>query len=236
METTKIKQSERIQTSFLNPLEKKVLIWIGNRMPEWVTSDMLTWFGVFGAFLGGLGYVIANVTHEVNWIWLCSLGLVFNWFGDSLDGTIARVRNRQRPLYGYYLDHNIDCVCEFFLFVGFGLSGMIHFWVALLAFIFYLQLEVYVAINAKIKNEFKLTYSGFGPTELRVLIIIINCFLMYVPAFHQPATVYILLGKEVELFMADWFGLLLNAFLIFSYLTSFFKDLKYFDKLDPLKK
>jgi len=231
-----IKQSQRIQTSILNPIELKILVWLAKRMPSWVTSDMLTWFGVFGAFLGGLGYVIANVTHEVNWIWLCSLGLFFNWFGDSLDGNLARVRNRQRKLYGYYLDHNIDCVCEFFLFVGFGLSGMLHFWIPLLAYIFYLQLEVYVAINAKIKNEFKLTYGGFGPTELRVIIIILNIFLMYVPQFHEPAKVYMLLGKEVEMFYLDWVGAAIAFILMVIYLVSFFKDLNYFAKLDPLKK
>lgn len=231
-----IKQSERIQTSILNGVERKVLVRLARLMPRWVTSDMLTWFGVFGAFLGGLGYVLANVLHEVNWIWLSSLGLFINWFGDSLDGTIARVRNRQRKLYGYYLDHNIDCVCEFFLFVGFGLSGMLHFWMPLLAYIFYLQLEVYVAINAKIKNEFKLTYGGFGPTELRVIIIILNIFLMYVPAFHQPATMYNLLGKEVEMFMLDWVGAVITVILMITYLTSFFKDLKYFDRIDPLIK
>lgn len=231
-----IKQSQRIQTSVLNGLEKKVLVWLASRMPEFVTSDMLTWFGVFGSFLGGLGYVIANVTHTPMWIWLSSLGLFFNWFGDSLDGSLARVRNRQRKLYGYYLDHNIDCVCEFFLFVGFGLSGMIHFWIALLAYIFYLQLEVYVAINAKIKNEFKLTYGGFGPTELRVIIVILNCFLIYMPVFHQPATTYVLLGKNVEMFMLDWYGGAIAFILMVIYLVSFFKDLKYFAKIDPLQK
>ena len=117
-----LKQSTRIQTSLLNGAEKKALVWMASRMPQWVTSDMLTWFGLFGSFLGGLGFFLTH--YSIYWLWLSCLGLVINWFGDSLDGTIARVRNTQRPLYGYYLDHNIDTVTEAFMFIGAGLSPL----------------------------------------------------------------------------------------------------------------
>ena len=103
---------------------------MAERMPRWVTSDMLTAVGVLGSVVVCLGYMLSR--FNVNWMWLASFGFLINWFGDSMDGSIARVRKAQRPLYGFYLDHNIDCVCEFFMFVGFGLSGMCNLWVALL--------------------------------------------------------------------------------------------------------
>ena len=117
-------QSKRIQTSVLNNLEKKVLIWIAERMPKWVTSDMMTYFGSFGAIVIAAGYILS--AKNINFLWLASAGFVINWFGDSLDGTIARVRNQQRPKYGFFLDHNIDCLNEAVMFIGAGLSPLMH--------------------------------------------------------------------------------------------------------------
>lgn len=230
--------SQRIQTSILNPIEKKVLVYIAERLPKWVTSDMLTVVGVLGSMVVCLGYILSR--FNVNLMWIASLGFVINWFGDSLDGSIARVRNAQRPLYGFYLDHNIDCVCEFFMFVGFGLSGLCNFWVALLCYVVYLQLEVYVAINAHLKNEFKLTYGKLGPTEFRVIIILINIFLMYFEPMHTyTRDCAWTIGPDyirMTFHLMDFIGLGIFGILLFFYLTSFFSDLKYFDKIDPLKK
>lgn len=230
--------SQRIQTSILNPIEKKVLVYIAERLPRWVTSDMLTAVGVLGSMVVCLGYILSR--FNVNLMWIASLGFVINWFGDSLDGSIARVRKAQRPLYGFYLDHNIDCVCEFFMFVGFGLSGMCNFWVALLCYVVYLQLEVYVAINAHLKNEFKLTYGKLGPTEFRLIIILINIFLMYFEPMHTyTRDCGWTIGPDyisMTFHLMDYIGLGIFGILLFFYLTSFFSDLKYFDKIDPLKK
>lgn len=96
-------QSKRIQTSVLNSTEKKVLVWLAERQPKWMTSDMLTAIGVFGAVVVAVGYALSN--YDVSWLWLASLGFAVNWYGDSLDGTLARVRGTQRPVYGFYLDH-----------------------------------------------------------------------------------------------------------------------------------
>lgn len=228
----------RIQTSLLNGVEKKALVYMAERLPRWVTSDMLTWFGVLGSMVVCLGYVLSR--FNVNWMWLASFGLVMNWFGDSMDGSVARVRKTQRPLYGFYLDHNIDCVCEFFIFVGFGLSGMCNFWVALLCYVIYLQLEVYTAINAHLKNEFKLTYGKLGPTEFRVIICLINVFLMYFTPMHTYAyDFHMQIGPDyisLTLHLMDYIGFVIFGILVYFYLSSFFKDLKYFDKIDPLKK
>ena len=104
------KQSTRIQTSILNAAEKKALVWMAERCPRWVTSDMLTFLGFVGAVIIGAGYALCGVSY--NFLWLASFGFIVNWFGDSLDGTLARVRHQQRPNYGFFLDHNIDCINE----------------------------------------------------------------------------------------------------------------------------
>lgn len=91
--------STRIQTSILNALEKKVLVWLAGKQPRWVTSDVLTYIGVLGAVICAVGFALANL--DIRYLWLSSLGLVINWYGDSLDGTLARVRNTQRPVYGF---------------------------------------------------------------------------------------------------------------------------------------
>ena len=232
---TEIKQSTRIQTSILSAPEKRFLVWAAERMPAWVTSDMLTWFGVFGAALAGTGYILAN--YSLQWLWLASLGYVINWFGDSMDGSLARFRNQHRKLYGYYLDHNVDCICEFFIFAGIGMSGLVNFWLALLCYVVYLQLEVYVAINAKIKNEFKLTYGKMGPTEFRVFMIIVNTLLIYVMPHVNMHHVYDLTigmnSYRLELQLLDYIAFGIWIILFISYLGSFVKDLRYFDRIDP---
>lgn len=101
-------QALRIQTSLINAAEKKILVWLAKRQPRWVTSDMLTVVGTLGALIVAIGFVLSN--NNVQWLWLSSLGLVINWYGDSLDGTLARVFNCQRPVYGYYVDHTVDCI------------------------------------------------------------------------------------------------------------------------------
>ena len=95
--------STRIQTSILNALEKKALVWLAGKQPRWMTSDVLTYIGVLGAVVCAVGFALANL--DIRYLWLSSLGLVINWYGDSLDGTLARVRNTQRPVYGFFIDH-----------------------------------------------------------------------------------------------------------------------------------
>ena len=202
-------------------------------MPRWVSSDMMTWLGVLGALLCGIGFVLTHC--HINWLWLSIAGLFINWFGDSLDGTIARVRNQQRPLYGYYLDHNVDIICEFFIFVGLGLSTLVHLSLALLAFIMYLALTVYVSINAHLKTEFRLTYGMMGPTEFRLIIIVICLLFMYVPFFTSYHGSLQILGKTVTYGVFDIIGIGICLTLMTMYLTYFIKDAIWFAKRDPLK-
>lgn len=225
-----VKRSQRIQTSFLNGVEKKALVWLAERQPQWVTSDMLTVVGVLGAFLTGLGFALTH--YGIGWLWLSSAGLVLNWYGDSLDGTLARVRNRQRPLYGYYLDHTVDCINEAFMFVGAGLSPLVDLNLALAVFILYLFLTVNVSINAHLKSEFRLTYAKLGPTEFRLIIIVVNALLVFFPG---------LLSFSLELCghafsTLDLVAMGLIAVLALIYLVTVFADARHYATIDPPRK
>lgn len=230
----KNEQSVRIQTSILNPIEKKVLVWMAERMPSFVTSDMLTWIGTLGAFIVGLGFALTN--YSIAGFWLASLGLVINWFGDSLDGTLARVKQQQRPLYGFYIDHNMDCICQLLIFGGAGLSPYLNLWLALLLYAAYMMLEIYVMICAHLKNEFRLTYGKLGPTEFRALIVVLNTLLVLLPGFREFHVSFTLVGEVVTFYTLDMVCLILFFMVLSMYMISFVKDARYFAKIDPLRK
>ena len=216
----------RIQTSLLNAAEKKVLVWLAQRQPEWMTSDMLTAIGTIGALIIAVGYILSG--YNINFLWLSSLGFIVNWYGDSLDGTLARVRNRQRPIYGYYIDHTVDCLDEFMIFIGIGLSGLMSFELSLMILALYFMLTINVSINAHLKKEFRLTYARLGPTEFRILAIIANTVLVLVPSLARFA----LFGLS---FM-DYVGILVFLVLLAIYLTTIAKDAKEYAEMDPMPK
>jgi len=228
------KQSERIQTSLINALEKKALVWMAGKMPSWVNSDMLTFTGVFGAVVILTGYALSLI--NLNFLWLASLGFVINWFGDSLDGTLARVRKQQRPLYGFFIDHNIDCINEALMFAGIGISPMVNMNVALMVLAAYLTLSVSVYINSHLKNEFKLTYAKLGPTELRIIVIILNTVFLYVPFLREFKIDFTFIGRAFSYGVIDIVALVILAGLVIVYLNTLVKDGKYYAELDPLKK
>jgi len=227
-------QAQRIQTSILNGIERKTLIWLAERMPRWVTSDMLTLVGVFGAALIGVGYMLSALNYH--WLWLSTFGLFVNWFGDSLDGTLARVRNTQRPVYGYYIDHTLDCVNESMMFIGAGLSGFVRLDLAMLAYVLYLLLTINVSINAHLKNEFKLTYAKMGPTEFRLLMVIANTVLIFVPAVRNLACPVTLMGKSVTLHAFDFACFLIILVLGLIYVSTIISDARKYAREDPPKK
>lgn len=220
--------SARIQTSILNAAEKKVLVWLAERQPRWVTSDFLTYLGVLGAVVCAAGCILSNI--NVNYLWISSLGLVINWYGDSLDGTLARVRHTQRPLYGFFIDHTLDAITICIMCVGFGLSPAFRLDVTLLVLAGYLVLSIYTYICTILKDEFRLTYSSFGPTEFRLVVIILNTVYMYVPG---SSTRYVVLGCDFGVF--DFIGLAIAAFLFIIHLCQFAKDRKVLSLRDPLK-
>lgn len=112
-------------------------------------------------------------------LWLASLGFVINWFGDSLDGTLARYREIQRPRYGFFIDHTVDAVIEIMIVLGLGLSPYVRFDLAALALVGYLLLSVMVYIQQIVTNEFRISYGKLGPTEIRVIIILANALIFF---------------------------------------------------------
>jgi phosphatidylglycerophosphate synthase len=166
----------RFQESILTPVEKRVLRWLAERMPPWVNSDHLTLLGFAAMLLTGLCYFFAS-KHPA-FLLLASGCLALNWFGDSLDGTLARYRMRQRPRYGFYVDHMVDAFGISFVMAGLGLSGYMSPMLALgfLVAYFLTNIEIYLATYTM--GVFKLSYGILGPTELRVVVAIGNMFLV----------------------------------------------------------
>ena len=228
-------KSVRIQTSLLNPLEKKALAWLGARMPSWVVSDHLSLVGLLGACTIALGYFLTN--YSPAFLWLASLGFVINWFGDSLDGTIARIRGTQRPLYGFYIDHSLDCICEFLMVGGAGLLPYMHMWASLLIVVPYLMLEVNVMMNSHLNNEFNLTYGKLGPTEFRLILIGVNTAIYFLTPLHSWHATYDILGLfQVDFLPLDFVGLAIFLIIMTIYVVTFFKDARKYAKMDPLKR
>ncbi len=172
------KEAQRAQLSLLAPLEKKTLIWLANHMPAFVNSDHLTSLGMLSMIAAGIAYWY-SATDKVTGLLAVIVCLIVNWFGDSLDGTLARVRNRQRPRYGFYVDHVVDMFGTLFLLGGLGLSGFMSHSVAgaLIIAYFMLSIEVYLATHTI--GTFHLSFWKFSPTELRILLCIGNLALLY---------------------------------------------------------
>ncbi|OYU46880.1 MAG: CDP-alcohol phosphatidyltransferase [Rhizobiales bacterium PAR1] len=167
----------RIHRSPLSRAERAAIDWILPRLPEWVTADKLTAFGTFGAFLTLVGYSATN--WHVGWLWLANLGVLIHWFGDSLDGNVARYRKMERPQYGYFLDQTIDVLGNFLICFGMGLSPFVDMRAALCALAGYHMVSIYVFVRANIDREFHVTVLNFGPTEMRAVIVLMNlCILV----------------------------------------------------------
>jgi len=179
--------------------ERRVLLWMAPRLPAGWTPDLLTAIGVLGALLVGLGYALAY--YHPAWLWLASGGLIVNWFGDSLDGTLARVRHIERPKYGYYLDHAVDAITTTVICAGIGLSSYVALPVALGVAIGYLWLSINVYLESAVFNLFDLGFGIFGPTEMRILLILANAGL-FVGAMTSGLT-----GPEVAPYANVGFGI-----------------------------
>lgn len=172
-----IKDHLRINNILLGSLERPLLLWFARHLPAWVTPDKMTALGVAGAIIIFTGYALAN--RHPGFLWLASLGFFINWFGDSLDGTLARYRNIQRPRYGFFIDHTIDALNETLVFIGLGISPYIHFEIAALALVGYLLLSILVYVRTAVDGVFKISFGGFGPTEVRVIAVLANTIVFF---------------------------------------------------------
>ena len=174
----------RINDIFLGPLERPALRWLAAHAPAWLTPNICTVIGVLGGVIIFLGYLLSNI--HPGFFWLASFGFLVNWYGDSLDGTLARYRKIERPAYGFFIDHTTDAATQVLIFFGLGLSPYISFNMACLALVGYLLLSVLAYIRTYVSNEFKISYSKLGPTEIRALAVLLNAVMFFFGALQWP--------------------------------------------------
>jgi phosphatidylglycerophosphate synthase len=159
----------RVQTNVLAISERRVLTFLCGAMPRWVTPDHLTGFGMVGSIAIFGGYAASN--WGAAWLGLTLLGFFIQWFGDSLDGSLARFRHIERPSYGYFVDHSCDGLTTLLILAGMGLSPYVRLDIALIALAGYLLLSVHAFLCARVVGQLKLTYLAAGPTELRLMLV-----------------------------------------------------------------
>jgi archaetidylinositol phosphate synthase len=182
--------AERMNRSILSTIEKKTLIWLAERLPAGINSDHLTTLGFLSLAAVGLSYWYSRYS-KIGLV-LAILFFMLNWFGDSLDGTLARVRNRQRPRYGFYLDHVLDAFGSVFVFAGLALSGYMSERIAVGLLVAYLLLSIEVYLTTHTIGQFHLSFAAFSPTELRLLLIAGNVTLLFKPLVLLAGRQYLL--------------------------------------------
>lgn len=169
----------RVHTALTADIERRILRWIAERTPAAIGPDHLTALGFASQLVAGGAYALAS--HDAHMLWLVNLFLFLNWLGDSLDGTLARVREQQRPRYGFYVDHMVDTFGALALMAGLALSGYVHWPIAagMLAGYYILSIESYLATYTI--GRFHLSHGLFGPTEIRMLLIAGNAAIFFHP-------------------------------------------------------
>jgi phosphatidylglycerophosphate synthase len=214
--------ARRELTFLLAGPERSLLLRIAAALPRRITSDALTALGVAGAAGAGAAYALSG--RHVAWLWVASLMLAVNWFGDSLDGTLARVRRIERPRYGYYLDHIVDAVATAAIGVGIGLSPWVDLEVALLLVVAYLALSINVYLESAVFGVFRLAYGRLGPTEVRLVLVIGNTVLA-LTAGSAPETVALVTNLIATVLAAAMLGMLVARLA---------QNLHRLDRLEPL--
>jgi phosphatidylglycerophosphate synthase len=182
MITTMSQTHVRQHGSILAGAEKTALVWMAQRLPRWINSDHLTLLGFAAMLLAGVAYAFAHYHRSA--LLIVILALALNWLGDSLDGTLARVRNQQRPRYGFYVDHVLDLVGTFTLLGGLALSGYMDPLLALAMLAAYLTAAAEEFLATHVRQVFHLSFMGFGPTELRIILAIGTLYLLHKPWVH----------------------------------------------------
>ena len=188
---------------FLARLEKRALAWLVARLPAGMMPDHLTLIGILGSTLVGAGYLLSNRNED--WLLLACAGLVINWFGDSLDGTLARFRRIERPRYGFYVDHLTDAYSTIAIGFGLGLSPYMTIAIGLAIVVAYLILSINVYLETHVFGQFTFSYGAFGPTEVRIILIALNLTALTIGplAFEVPyapavqATVFDVAGAAI---------------------------------------
>ena len=186
MDEQQLKSHQRINDILFGPLERPALAWLARKMPAWVTPDLLTGLGFFASIMIFVSYWLT--TYSKYFLLLASLGFLLNWFGDSLDGTLARHRKIERPRYGFFIDHVTDTLSEIMIFVGIGLSPYVDFHVAMIGLISYLNISILVYLIMVTRGVFKISLWKIGPTEIRAMAIMANIVVFFIgnPVLATP--------------------------------------------------
>jgi len=175
-------QMRRVQESWVAGAEKRALLWLAARTPQWIGPDHLTVLGLAAQIGAGVCYALAAWNrYALLGVIIC---LTLNWLGDSLDGTLARVRQQLRPLYGFYVDHMVDSFGALALMGGLALSGYMHPRIAIGLLVAFLMLSIQSYLATHALGEFRLSFWRFGPTELRILLAVGSLALLWKPRVH----------------------------------------------------
>lgn len=209
---------QRFNDSLLARHERSVLVMLARHTPRWISPDRMTMIGILGAFLAFWGFALSN--RALEWLWLANAGLVIHWLGDSLDGTLARVRAIERPRYGFYLDQVIDTVGNLLIGAGVAVAPFARPDIALIVLALYQMLAIQVLVRTIVDREFHVAVGRFGPTELRIGIVLMNIGVLLFGGTEPIWTTPIALG------WCDLLMLALIGFLAFLFVSQMVRHLK----------
>ena len=217
--------AEREESFLLAVPEKRLLRWLAGRLPRWILPDDMTAIGVVAALAVAVAYQLSNDGN--GWLWAASALLVVQWIGDSLDGTLARVRGIERPTYGYYLDHLVDAIATAAIGIGLGLSPFMLLSVGTLIVVAYLILSINVYLESFAFSRFSIGYGKIGPTEIRLILIALNTLL----ALELVGLDFHLAGLDLTVF--DLVGLAIAATMIALLLARSARNLRELAEREP---
>ena len=215
---------QRVNRIALARFEQWALPRMARRLPQWVTPDTLTVIGLISAVVIGISYYLTQ--YSLGWLWLASVGFVVHWWGDSLDGTLARVRNIRRERYGFYVDHQSDAISTLLIFLGLGFSPLMELSIALFLIVGYYLMMILVNLVTISRDVFKISFGGFGPTESRLAMIAANTLVFFLANPTIPVA-----GSEFQLF--SLIGLAGTAILLGTYVVVGLKERATLAVLDP---
>jgi phosphatidylglycerophosphate synthase len=218
------REAQREHRSLTAEAEKKLLVWMARRLPPWIGPDHLTALGLLSFLVGGIAYAL--VPRSPRWLHAVNLCLVLNWLGDSLDGTVARVRQRLRPRYGFYVDHMADALAALFLLLGLAFSGLVTPWSAIALLLAYNFLTINMGFATHALGVFKISFGILGGTELRILLALVNLVVLFSPQLRWG-------GREVLVFDVVAVGAAIGvAFIALRSLAQVTKRLYDLERLD----
>jgi archaetidylinositol phosphate synthase len=217
----------RHNEGILQSFERPALRWLSSVMPGWVTPDMLTALGFIGGLIAAAGYALSP--YDPRMLWIASFGIAVNWFGDSLDGNVARARGIERPVYGFFLDNTVD-ILEYAIFaVGFGLSGYVRWELVLATLAVFYMMMLLGLIKSRVINVFQISFGGMGLTEVRVVFVLVNVLMYFVPP--EPFVIFGVVTTYPNVISALWIAAQLLTFLRVTY-----KTIRQLAALDPPKR